>query len=87
MAKQHSIPFYVATPLSTFDIQSNAQDMVIEMRKGSEVTGVGDNKTAPNDINVINPAFDMTPELISRIITEKGIAMPPFEEYIKKLFD
>ena len=87
MAKQHDIPFYVAAPLSTFDMKSNPEDVIIEQRKGSEVTGIGDRKTAPDGINVINPAFDMTPpELITRIITEKGIAKPPFEESIKKLF-
>ena len=88
MAKQHGIPFYVAAPLSTFDMKSDAKDVIIEMRKGVEVTGIGDKKTAPDDINVINPAFDMTPpELISGIITEKGVAKPPFEESIKKLFE
>ena len=87
MAKQHNVPFYVAAPLSTFDMKSNPEDVVIEQRKGSEVTGVGDKKTAPDDINVINPAFDMTPpELIAGIITEKGVAKAPFEESIKKLF-
>ena len=87
MAKQHNIPFYVAAPLSTFDMKSNPEDVVIEQRKGSEVTGVGDKKTAPDDINVINPAFDMTPpELIAGIITEKGVAKSPFDESIKKLF-
>jgi len=88
MAKQHEIPFYVAAPLSTFDLKSNPEDVIIEQRKPSEVTGIGDNKTAPDDINVINPAFDMTPpELISGIITEKGMAKPPYEESIKKLFE
>jgi len=88
MAKQHGIPFYVAAPLSTFDLQSNTEDVIIEQRKASEVTGIGDNKTAPDDINVINPAFDMTPpELISGIITEKGVAKPPYDESIKKLFE
>jgi len=88
MAKQHGIPFYVAAPLSTFDMKSDAKDIVIEMRKGSEVTGIGDKKTAPDGINVINPAFDITPpELISGIITEKGVAQPPYEESIKKLFE
>jgi len=88
MAKQHGIPFYVAAPLSTFDMESDAKDVIIEMRKGSEVTGIGDKKTAPDDINVINPAFDLTPpELISGIITEKGVAKPPYEESIKKLFE
>ncbi len=88
MAKQHGIPFYVAAPLSTFDLKSNPDDVIIEQRKASEVTGIGDKKTAPDDINVINPAFDMTPpELISGIITEKGVAKPPYEESINKLFE
>ena len=87
MAKQHGIPFYVAAPLSTFDMKTDAKDVIIEMRKGTEVTGIGDKKTAPDDINVINPAFDMTPpELISGIITEKGVARAPYEESIQKLF-
>jgi len=88
MAKQHGIPFYVAAPLSTFDMKSDAKDVIIEMRKGSEVTGIGDKKTAPDGINVINPAFDITPpELISGIITEKGVVKSPYEESIKKLFE
>ena len=88
MAKQHEIPFYVAAPLSTFDMTSDAKDVIIEMRNGSEVTGTGDKKTAPDGINVINPAFDITPpELISAIITEKGVAKPPYEKSIKKLFE
>ena len=88
MAKQQGIPFYVAAPLSTFDMKSNPEDVVIEQRKPSEVTGIGDKKTAPEGINVINPAFDMTPpELITGIITEKGVAKPPFEDSIKKLFE
>jgi methylthioribose-1-phosphate isomerase len=87
MAKQHNIPFYVAAPLSTFDMASNPEDVIIEQRNPSEVTGIGDKKTAPDGINVINPAFDMTPpELISGIITEKGVAKSPFEESIRKLF-
>ncbi|MCY4490155.1 MAG: S-methyl-5-thioribose-1-phosphate isomerase [Thaumarchaeota archaeon] len=88
MARQHGVPFYVAAPLSTFDMKSEYNDVTIEMRSSAEVTQVGDTKTAPDDIDVINPAFDMTPpELISGIITEKGIAVPPFEDSIKKLFD
>ncbi len=88
MAKQHNIPFYVAAPLSTFDLESRPDDVIIEQRKASEVTGIGDKRTAPDGIDVINPAFDMTPpELISGIITENGIAKPPFEESIKELFE
>jgi len=88
IAKQHGIPFYVAAPLSTFDLKSNPQDVIIEQRKATEVTQTGDKKTAPDGIGVINPAFDMTPpELISGIITEAGVATPPYEESIKKLFE
>jgi len=88
MAKQHGIPFYVAAPLSTIDLETKAENVIIEMRKGSEVTGIGEKKTAPDDIDVINPAFDMTPpELISGIITEKGIATAPYGESIPKLFE
>ena len=87
MAKKHNIPFYVAAPLSTFDLQSRPDDVIIEQRKASEVTGIGDKRTAPDGIDVINPAFDMTPpELISAIITENGVAKPPFQESIKELF-
>lgn len=87
LAKHHNVPFYVAAPLSTFDLSSNPEDIVIEQRKSSEVTGIGEKKTAPDDINVINPAFDMTPpELISGIITENGVITAPFEETIKELF-
>ena len=88
MAKQHGIPFYVAAPLSTIDMETKAEDVIIEMREGAEVTGIGDKKTAPDGIGVINPAFDMTPpELISGIITEKGVATAPYEESIQKLFE
>jgi methylthioribose-1-phosphate isomerase len=88
MAKQHGIPFYVAAPLSTIDLETKSEDVIIEMRNGSEVTGIGDKKTAPDDVCVINPAFDMTPpELITGIITEKGVVKAPYEESIKKLFD
>ena len=87
MAKQHNIPFYVAAPLSTFDLKSNPEDVIIEQRNASEGTGIGDKKTAPDDISVINPAFDLTtPDLISGIITEKGVIKPPYEESITKLF-
>ena len=88
MAKQHGIPFYVAAPLSTFDLKSRPEEIIIEQRKPSEVTGIGDKKTAPDGIDVINPAFDLTPpELISGIITESGVAKQPFEKSIQKLFE
>ncbi len=87
LAKEHGIPFYVAAPLSTFDMKSEPDDVIIEQREASEVTGVGDKKTAPDNIDVLNPAFDMTPpELVTGIITEVGVARPPYEESIQKLF-
>ncbi|MFB3096790.1 MAG: S-methyl-5-thioribose-1-phosphate isomerase [Nitrosopumilaceae archaeon] len=87
LAKEHGIPFYVAAPLSTFDMKSEPDDVIIEQREASEVTGVGDKKTAPDNIDVLNPAFDMTPpELVTGIITEAGVARPPYEESIQKLF-
>ena len=87
MAKQHGVPFYVAAPLSTFDMQSDPKDVVIEQRSSQEVVKIGDVRTAPEGISVINPAFDETPpELVSSIITEAGIAKPPYEESIKNLF-
>jgi methylthioribose-1-phosphate isomerase len=74
--------------MSTFDLESGPEDVIIEQRKASEVTGVGDKKTAPDGVNVINPAFDVTPpELISGIITENGVVKPPYKESITKLFE
>ena len=87
MARRHGIPFYVAAPLSTFDMDSDPGDVVIEQRSPDEVTGVGGRRTAPAGVGVINPAFDMTPpELVSGIITERGVAAPPYVESIPRLF-
>ena len=87
LAKEHGIPFYVAAPLSTFDMKSEPDDVIIEQREASEVTTIGDKKIAPDNIDVLNPAFDMTPpELVTGIITEVGVARPPYEESIQKLF-
>ena len=87
MAAKHNIPFYVAAPLSTFDLQSTPDDVIIEQRGANEVTSIAGHRTAPEGISVINPAFDMTPpELITCIITEQGVAKPPYTESIQKLF-
>ena len=68
-------------------MQSDPKDVVIEQRSSQEVVKIGDVRTAPEGISVINPAFDETPpELVSSIITEAGIAKPPYEESIKNLF-
>ncbi len=87
MAQVHSIPFYVAAPLSTFDMKSDPEEVTIEMRQAAEVVGPEDRRTAPEGVGVINPAFDMTPpELVSGIITEAGVARAPYEANIAKLF-
>lgn len=88
MAHRHGIPFYVAAPLSTFDMDSDPADVTIEQRGAEELVGMGGRRTAPEGVGVINPAFDMTPpELVTGIITERGVAKPPYEESIKKLFE
>jgi len=86
LANKHNVPFYVAAPLSTFDFESNPDDVVIEDRSADEVVRVGRKRIAPKGVRVFNPAFDMTPpELITGIITEKGVLKPPFEKNLKAL--
>jgi methylthioribose-1-phosphate isomerase len=80
LARHHDIPFYVAAPFSTIDpsIASGAS-IVIEERDASEVRGVAGRQTAPAASPVFNPAFDVTPaELITAIITERGVIRPPY---------
>src|SRR5919197_2088861 len=84
IAKIHKIPFYVAAPLSTFDFESNLEDIIIEERSKEEVTMMGKKRIAPEGVRVFNPAFDVTPpELITGIITERGILKPPFEKELE----
>lgn len=80
LAKEFGIPFYVAAPLSTFDPSiATGNQIPIEERPASEVTSIQGVQTAPEGIQVYNPAFDVTPnEYISAIITEKGILRAPF---------
>lgn len=86
LASRHKVPFYVAAPLSTFDFESSPEDVVIEERSADEVTKVGRKRVAPKGVRIFNPAFDMTPpELITGIITEKGVLKPPFEKNLKAL--
>jgi len=75
LAKAHGIPFYVAAPVSTFDLKARSgKGIVIEERRPEEVTRIGDQQVAPKGIRVANPAFDVTPAgFIKGIITEKGI--------------
>ena len=86
LANKHNVPFYVAAPLSTFDFESTPQDVIIEDRSVDEVVKVGKRRIAPKGVRVFNPAFDMTPpELITGIITEKGVLKPPFGKNLKSL--
>jgi methylthioribose-1-phosphate isomerase len=74
LAKEHSIPFYVAAPKSTFDLRRKSTDIVIEERKPEEVTYVGSQRIAVEGVDVLNPAFDITPlKYVKAIICESGI--------------
>jgi methylthioribose-1-phosphate isomerase len=88
LAKENNIPFYVAAPLSTIDMNiEKGDDIPIEERDTCEITEIKGKIIAPDCINVKNPAFDVTPnKYIAGIITEKGIIRAPFKENIKKLF-
>jgi len=88
LAKEHKIPFYVAAPLSSFDLSSDVKDVIIEERAFDEVVKVGGKRIAPKGVRVFNPAFDVTPpHLINAIITERGILEPPYEESIARVFN
>jgi methylthioribose-1-phosphate isomerase len=80
LAKHHSIPFYVAAPWSTFDLElSNGSLIPIEERPADEVRKYAGQLVAPEDVPVWNPAFDVTPNnLIDLIITERGVIRPPY---------
>ena len=90
LAKHHNIPFYVAAPLSTVDLNAaSGDDIPIENRASHEVSKVfGQCQIAPDEAECWNPAFDVTPpELVTGIITEKGIIYPPYTENIRNAFD
>jgi methylthioribose-1-phosphate isomerase len=88
MANIHKVPFYVAAPLSTFDFENTPEDVVIEERSIDEVTKIGRKRIVPRGVRVFNPAFDMTPpELITGIITEKGVLKQPFGKNLELLYN
>lgn len=88
LAKEHNIPVYVACPLSTIDLSiPSGDDIPIEERSSSEVTGYGDIQWAPENIKVRNPSFDITPaSLITALITEQGIVYAPNKKKLEALF-
>jgi methylthioribose-1-phosphate isomerase len=89
LAREHGIPFYVAAPLTTLDLSlATGEEIPIEERDSMEITHIRDHQLGPEGVNVHNPAFDVTPhQFITAIITDKGVARPPYLKSLKKLFD
>lgn len=87
LAKEHNIPFYVAAPISTFDFaMESGFDIPIEERSAREVANFAGIATAPEGVDVFNPAFDVTPNaLVSAIITEYGVLKQPYNKEILKI--
>jgi methylthioribose-1-phosphate isomerase len=87
LAQFHKIPFYVVAPTSTFDLNLNCgKDIPIEERNKDEIRQMVRQKIAPHNVKVYNPAFDVTPaQLISAIVTEKGILKPPYRKSIREI--
>jgi methylthioribose-1-phosphate isomerase len=86
LAKAHGIPLYVAAPSSTFDLSiPDGSRIPIEERPAREIICGFGTETAPSDVKVFNPAFDVTPNnLIAAIITDRGIIRPPYTTGITK---
>jgi methylthioribose-1-phosphate isomerase len=87
LAKEHSIPFYVAAPWSTVDMETpDGSKIPIEQRSAREVTHIAGKQMTPNGVRIENPAFDVTPnQYVTAIITERGVAKAPYGESLKKL--
>src|SRR5579885_1990571 len=87
LAHENHVPFYVAAPISTFDLTLESGEQIpIEQRDASEITHVFGVPIAPESVQVANPAFDVTPaRYITAIITERGVARPPYTESLKRL--
>lgn len=88
LAKRHNIPFYVACPLSTIDLNiASGKDIPIEERSADEVKGFRDTHWAAEGVKIRNPSFDVTPaELVTGLITEKGVVMELDAEKVRRLF-
>ena len=89
LARKHDIPFYVAAPISTLDLSlKTGEEIPIEERDRREVTHINEHQLAPDGVGVQNPAFDVTPnDLITAIITDKGVARAPFVESLRRLVE
>ncbi|MCS7060417.1 MAG: S-methyl-5-thioribose-1-phosphate isomerase [Anaerolineae bacterium] len=88
LAKEFGVPFYVAAPTSSIDMQLESGDLIpIEERKAEEVTEGFGRRTAPVGVAVYNPAFDVTPHrYVTALITENGVLRPPYTEALNRLF-
>ena len=85
-AKFYGVPFYVAAPVSTLDMATDPSMVVIEERNQREVLYVAGRRVAPRNVEALNPAFDVTPpELVTGIVTDGGVAGPPFVESLRSL--
>jgi methylthioribose-1-phosphate isomerase len=89
LAQAHHIPFYVAAPSSTIDFTlPNGDAIPIEQRDSNEVTMMSGQQIAPNGVSAAHPAFDVTPhELITAIITERGVVYPPYADDLRKILE
>jgi methylthioribose-1-phosphate isomerase len=89
LARQHEIPFYVAAPFSTLDLKiPDGSHIPIEERDPTEVTHISGVRVVPDGVSVFNPAFDVTPnEFVTAIITDRGVAHPPYTESLSRLKD
>ena len=87
LAKEHGIPFYVAAPISTVDLDTpEGSKIPIEQRSAREVTHIGGRQMTPDGVGIENPAFDVTPaKYVTAIITERGIARAPYDESLREL--
>ena len=87
LAKEHNIPFYLAAPFSTIDLDTpDGGKIPIEQRNAREVTHIAGKQMTPDGVEIENPAFDVTPaKYVTAIVTERGIARAPYEEAIKRL--
>jgi methylthioribose-1-phosphate isomerase len=87
MARRHGVPFYVAAPLSSIDLECpDGASIPIEERAASELTEFAGKRIAPKGVDTFNPAFDVTPaELVTAIITERGVAYPPYSKSLRAL--
>ena len=87
LAKEHGIPFYVAAPISTVDLETaDGSKIPIEQRNAREITHIAGKQMVPDGVQVENPAFDVTPaKYVAAIITERGIARAPYTESLRKL--